>query len=243
MAHVEEDRLDRLRTEVESIASTLRAQHDGGSTRDELLRSVRRIIAFLDSAPISQEPRIERKQLELVDALQNLAYHDADSGGVKDVAEWCMQKWLGVLETDPENWRALKGLGHAWLFKSQVSLAKIHIKEESAISTMDWPRPPSAEHHSKMDDESVLHGADYVEARGTLQPSTEYLSRAVRAAEKKNELTGELLVLAAESFMSLGNVSYHDTRIQHFTQAIEYLRMAEAIPGYSLPTHLSQYAG
>lgn len=42
--------------------------------------------------------------------------------------------------------------------------------------------------------------------------------------------------------MSLGNVSYHDTRIQHFTQAIEYLRMAEAIPGYSLPTHLSQYA-
>lgn len=48
-----------------------------------------------------------------------------------------------------------------------------------------------------MDDESVLHGADYVEARGTLQPSTEYLSRAVRAAEKKNELTGELLVLVS----------------------------------------------
>lgn len=46
-----------------------------------------------------------------------------------------------------------------------------------------------------MDDENVLHGADYVEARGTLQPSTEYFSRAVRAAEKKHELTGELLVL------------------------------------------------
>lgn len=109
MAHIEEDRLDRLRTEVESIISTLRAQHGRGSTRDELLGSARRIIAFVDSAPISQEPRIERKQLELIDALQNLAYHDADSGSVKDVAEWCMQKWLGVLETDPENWRALKG--------------------------------------------------------------------------------------------------------------------------------------
>ncbi|GAD94358.1 predicted protein [Paecilomyces variotii No. 5] len=241
MAHIEEDRLDRLRAEVENIVSTLRAQHDGGNTSDELLHGARRIIAFVDSAPISQEPRIERKQLELIEALQRLAYHDADSGGVKDVAEWCMQKWLGVLEKDPENWRALEGLGHAWLFKSQVSLAKIHSKEESPVSTMDWPRPASGEHHSSMDDESVLHGADYVEARGTLQPSTEYFSRAVRAAEKKNELTGELLALAAESFMSLGNVSYPGTRIQHFTQAIEYLRMAEAIPGYSLPTHLSQY--
>ncbi|KAJ9195732.1 hypothetical protein DTO166G4_178 [Paecilomyces variotii] len=245
MAHIEEDRLDHLRTEVENISRTLGAQHGVGSTRDELLHSARRIVAFIDSMHISQEPRIERKQLELIEALQNLAYYDADSGGVKDLAEWCMQKWLTVLEEDPENWQALKdseaGLGHAWLFKSQVSLAKIHGKEESAVSTMELPRPSSGEHHSKMDDENVLHGADYVEARGTLQPSTEYFSRAVRAAEKKHELTGELLVLAAESFMSLGNVSYPDTSIQYFTQAVKYLRMAEAIPGYSLPAHLSQY--
>lgn len=46
---------------------------------------------------------------------------------------------------------------------------------------------------------------------------------------------------AAESYMSLGNVSYPDTRMQYFDQAVKYLRMAEAIPGYNLSTHLSQY--
>jgi hypothetical protein len=43
--------------------------------------------------------------------------------------------------------------------------------------------------------------ADYVEARGMLLPSTEYLQRAVAAAERTSTLTGELLSLV--SFISV----------------------------------------
>jgi len=135
MAHIEEDRLDHLRTEVENISRTLGAQHGVGSTRDELLHSARRIVAFIDSMHISQEPRIERKQLELIEALQNLAYYDADSGGVKDLAEWCMQKWLTVLEEDPENWQALKG--KKALINSQIIRAYVNMLRFRGRS---WPR-------------------------------------------------------------------------------------------------------
>lgn len=218
MAHIDEDHLDGLLQEVESIIDALGTQHVVGSARDELLNNGRRIIASIDSMPTVLEPQIEQKQLDLIEAVQRLAYYDPDSGGVKDIAEWCMQKWLSILQRDPEHWQVLKGntslpleissvpvsthsgpragLGHAWLLKSQVSLAKIHTKEESVPPTMDWPRPHSRDRHV-MDDDNVLNGADYVEARGTLLPSTEYFARAVRAAEKKNELTGDLLVLVS----------------------------------------------
>ena len=39
--------------------------------------------------------------------------------------------------------------------------------------------------------------ADYVEARGTLLPSTEYFQRAVSAAERRDSVTGELLSLVS----------------------------------------------
>jgi hypothetical protein len=43
--------------------------------------------------------------------------------------------------------------------------------------------------------------ADYVEARGMLLPSTEYLQRAVVAAERTSTLTGELLSLVSFIFI------------------------------------------
>ncbi|KAK5013890.1 hypothetical protein LTR60_003631 [Cryomyces antarcticus] len=88
--------------------------------------------------------------------------------------------------------------------------------------------------------EARLHTADYVEARGILLPATEYLNKAVEAAQAQNMLTGDLLATTAEAYMSLGNVSYTRINEQYFHQAISYLRMATNVPGYSLSPHLQQ---
>ncbi|KAL2218768.1 hypothetical protein M432DRAFT_676219 [Thermoascus aurantiacus ATCC 26904] len=222
MAQINENRMDGLRSEVENITNTLESQNTGETARERLLNSARNIITVINFTPTIQGPRMLQKQFDLVDALQHLAYYDPDTGGVKDIAEWCVQRWLNLLQQYPESWQALKDR-----------------EEEITASDLRSRRAVSAGKKAKRD--NPLHSADYVEARGTLLPSTEYFSRAVTAAEKKNELTGELLVLAAEAFMSLGNVSYADTNIQYFSQAVKYLRMASSIKGYRLPSHLSKY--
>lgn len=101
---------------------------------------------------------------------------------------------LSVLE-ESDSTTSNAGLGHAWLLKSQVLLAKIDREEEITASDLRSRRAVSAGKKAKRD--NPLHSADYVEARGTLLPSTEYFSRVVTAAEKKHELTGELLVLVS----------------------------------------------
>lgn len=78
------------------------------------------------------------------------------------------------------------GLGQAWLLKSQGFLSRIH-REEGSL--------PANEAQSN----ERLHNANYVEARGILVPSTEYFSSAVKAAERKGQLSGELLALVSYS--------------------------------------------
>lgn len=98
---------------------------------------------------------------------------------------------------------------------------------------------------------------DYVEARGMLLPATEYFQRAVLAAERTNRITGQLLSLvsyrifcqvldsdicqAAESYMSLGNVSYSHHNEQYFQQAVIWLRTASQIPNFQLSPYLQRY--
>jgi hypothetical protein len=57
-------------------------------------------------------------------------------------------------------------------------------------------------------------------------------------------LVGKLLLTylqAAESQMSLGNVTGTPGDERFFSQAIRYLRRAEAVPGYTLSVYLAQY--
>ena len=101
-------------------------------------------------------------------------------------------------------------------------------------------------------------GPLYVEARGFLQPAVDFYVRAVRSADALGTTTGDLLAAvrfdttlvgkllltylqAAESQMSLGNVTGTPGDEQLFSQAIRYLRRAEAVPGYTLSVYLAQY--
>lgn len=71
-----------------------------------------------------------------------------------------------------------------------------------------------------------------------LLPATEYLSRAVAIARDSVGTTGDLLALAAEAYMSLGNVSYSHLSERYFQQAIVYLRQASELEGYRLSPYL-----
>lgn len=101
-------------------------------------------------------------------------------------------------------------------------------------------------------------GPLYVEARGYLQPAVDFYARAVRSADALGTTTGDLLAAvrfdttlvgkllltylqAAESQMSLGNVTGTPGDERFFSQAIRYLRRAEAVPGYTLSVYLAQY--
>ncbi|KAL6159530.1 hypothetical protein ACJBU6_01968 [Exserohilum turcicum] len=85
-----------------------------------------------------------------------------------------------------------------------------------------------------------LNGAHYVEARALLLPAIDYLERAVGAAKAQGSLNRALLSLAAEAFMSLGNVTSPRVHTRYFRHAMAHLRSATDLDGYALPVHLQQ---
>ncbi|KAF1986210.1 hypothetical protein K402DRAFT_92523 [Aulographum hederae CBS 113979] len=199
------------------------------------------------------------RQVAVVNTFQKLAYGDADAGPVGDVADWCLRQWLGILQGSPGRVEALTGVGQWWLSRAQPCLYRIHEVDGSSSSSSSgasWRatlRPPTATatmtpaEEARQSDEAGaeadarLHTADYVEARGILLPATEYLDRAVESAMAQGRCEGGLLILAAEAYMSLGNVSYARSNERYFRQALSYLRTAQAIAGFSLPPHLQAY--
>lgn len=101
----------------------------------------------------------------------------------------------------------MTGLGHAWLFRAQQCLARIHHNEGSSSSGESGGFGDHYHYHYTARDEARdtareareadarLHTADYVEARGILLPSTEYFARAIAAAGRSERVTGGLLSL------------------------------------------------
>lgn len=103
--------------------------------------------------------------------------------------------------------KSISGLGEAWLLRSQTSLAKIQLEEGNSstgtCSDEDW----SASYDSFDETADFIqatteanirrHTSDYVEARGTLIPATDYFTRAVSLAERQGVLRGRLLSLVS----------------------------------------------
>jgi hypothetical protein len=105
------------------------------------------------------------------------------------------------------------GLGQAWLLRSQNSLARIQLEEGSPTSAIFGEEPQSAwddDVDEAADTASTMaeannrrHTSNYVEARGTLIPATEYLTRAVNIAARDGLLRGHLLSLVRFSDLML----------------------------------------
>jgi len=86
--------------------------------------SGRSVIESLDSSTLMDSPQRVEEQIWVIDQLQKLAYSDPDSGGVHDIADWCLNKWLQILPYHSQEVRILQGeskkLVCAFLFQRRV---------------------------------------------------------------------------------------------------------------------------
>lgn len=214
-----EDRIQAAISEVRRIADWHSPMSD---TLDQRLHIARTAIRTLDGTGFASLPNYSRERIFVINTLQRLAYHDTDSEGIRDIADWCMNQWLQLLQREGESLSVLRGLflayqsasltyiraglGQAWLARSQSLLARIH-RLEGSSSSGSSSRPQSlGETHLYSSSEEArdagraaaeadarAHTADYVEARGRLIPAVDYFSRAVTAAERDGRLDGDLL--------------------------------------------------
>ncbi|KAF2217880.1 hypothetical protein CERZMDRAFT_92520 [Cercospora zeae-maydis SCOH1-5] len=233
----EEQRINVCKTSLNQILTSLQENPRKWRNHVPLART---IIAHLNATSLMQHPDRLQERIWLVGGLQKLANTDPDSGELPDVAAWCTQQWAKVQQTQPNNIAALRGLGQAWLARAQPALSRIQ-REEGRSASDGTPQSRSGSASSQTEAEKRTGTAQYVEARGSLQPAIDYLERAIAAATSQRLLTGDLLATTAEAYMSLGNVSSPRSNQQQFTRALQLLRAANSIDGYKLNRYLQQY--
>jgi hypothetical protein len=114
---------------------------------------------------------------------------------------------LHVCHAHPAGLLNSAGVGNWWLLRAQPCLARIHAVEGSSSGSEGSRHRNSSEAGPQSDQdtrraeqaqreaEARLGTADYVEARGILQPATEYLHRAVQEATAQDSLTAQLLIM------------------------------------------------
>ena len=202
----EEQRINVCKTGLNQIYIMLRSSPQNWRNYITLARSV---IAHLDSTTFMQQASRTTEQAWMIAGLQRLTSLDADNGGVPDVASWCSRQWLEISQRDPQNIAALRGIGQSWLSRAQPVLGRIH-RNNGSSSSSGGSSQLSAQSRSAGDEERPSAAAtaeaegragteDYVEARGFLQPATEYLERAVAAATAQRALSGDLLATVSLS--------------------------------------------
>ena len=91
---------------VDRITTAFNTNHD--SWRDHLhaIRNVTGVLEFGDTTP--DEDR-RGWQLPLITIFQRVAFADADSGGVLDIANWCLKQAVTLLQVYPNDVDLLTG--------------------------------------------------------------------------------------------------------------------------------------
>ena len=198
----EEQRIGVCKTGLNQIYTMLRTAPQNWRNYVNLARSV---IAHLDATTFMQQASRTAEQAWMVAGLQSLAFADAEGGGIPDVASWCSRQWLMIFQRDPQSIAALRGIGQSWLSRAQPVLTRIHRLDGSGSSSGGSSQRSAKSHSGNGGEEERQSAAanaeaerragtqDYVEARGFLQPATEYLQRAVAAATAQRALSGDLL--------------------------------------------------
>lgn len=97
---------DASRGLIERIYAVL---DSNGESMESYIVPARSVIGSLEQTPFMSDPSRTEDQVWLITALQRLAYHEPDSGGVRDIAEWCVTQWLKIVQHHPENLNALQG--------------------------------------------------------------------------------------------------------------------------------------
>ena len=104
---------------AKTINSTLDIAPD--SWKDHL-QTIRDIIAGLECSDANPDEARMLWQLPLITVFQRVAYSDADSGGVSDIANWCLKQAVTLLQVYPEDIDLLtrNQLVHTALFTTNI---------------------------------------------------------------------------------------------------------------------------
>lgn len=201
----EEARITACKTALSQIYTMLRSSP--GQWRN-FLALARTAIAHLDATTLMRHTNRTAEQVWIVTGLQMLAFKDVDNGPIADIASWCSRQWLSIVQREPQNLSALRGLGQMWLSKSQPALARVHASQARPSSSGSGSqRFGRSANESAAEAERRVGSADYVEARGFLQPAAEYLERAVVAAAGQNALSGDLLAKVSQALLPSASIS------------------------------------
>ena len=112
---------------VEQVKSIVTLLYEVVSSRpyewEEYLPSARSALRALDHLRFFRDPQRFAEQVWMLHGLQDYAFHDADSGCIHDIAEWCQAAWLRILRNYPDNVETLTGMLSLKLFTSSVPMA------------------------------------------------------------------------------------------------------------------------
>lgn len=92
--------LSNLISTVEDIATNLDVRPD--SWREQL-QAVRNTISSVHVLDTSREDVSLQLQILLISVFHRVAFADADTGTVQDVADWCLRQALHLLNAFPDN--------------------------------------------------------------------------------------------------------------------------------------------
>ena len=101
--------------------------------RRSYLSTAREIMASLDNIPQGIEPLLVDDQIRTVAVLQSLAYRNADNGAPVDISTWCERQWATILQSHPNNFRALQGFFHACLLYKITRLMSYRFRSGMAV--------------------------------------------------------------------------------------------------------------
>ena len=80
------------------------------------IESAQSVMFTLDSTSFFDDTTRLGDQVNVIETLQRFAFIDSDTGSIDDIAAWCLQKWLRILQLRPQIIPALKGLFHVISF-------------------------------------------------------------------------------------------------------------------------------
>lgn len=103
---MQEARIEGALREVRRISERNPSAPDSFDQRIHIARTA---IATFEATGFMQMPDRNSERTTAISTLQSLAYHDVDSAGVSDIAEWCMNQWLLLLQMNAEDLSALRG--------------------------------------------------------------------------------------------------------------------------------------
>lgn len=91
---------------------------------NDFLSTARSAMTSLDRLNFFRLPRRLTEQVWMLRILQDMAFHDADNGCLRDVADWVQRKWLRILRDHPDDKDILAGMTHSMSSRDALIIKK-----------------------------------------------------------------------------------------------------------------------